>query len=699
MPKLAQARARLSHVSRDSRDTLFLLGVVAWTLAPHATRLPGWAVAFGALALLWRAWLAWTDGRLPNRFWLTAVLLTALGLTFMSHGSLLGQGPGITLVVSLTALKTLELRARRDAFVVFFLGFFLILTQFMYSQSLLTALAMIVSIWGLLTALALAHLPAGRPPLSLAAGLAARAAAIGLPIMVVLFMLFPRMGPLWGRPEDAPGQMGLSGHLKLGQVSELAQDDSIAMRVRFGSGPVPRASSLYFRGPVLAYTDGVQWREASTEEWLALAPADQPIRLAGEPVNYEVTIEPSRISTVALLEASPSPPQVNAVSPSLSVAPLGLGWRANQPITDRVRLSTHAWTHFAHGPTQITPALHTYLSLPAGRHARARAWALEQLHRLDHPSAHDAAQMLLRHIRSGGYSYTLAPGVYGENGADAIDEFWLDRKTGFCEHYAASFVVLMRAMGVPARIVTGYQGGELNPVDGYFVVRNRDAHAWAEYWQPGEGWVRADPTAAVAPDRIESGRSLRPLPGLVGGALGRVNPAWADHARAWWDAANNRWNQWVLNYSQGKQLDLLRKLGMNSPDWTDLAYLLIGLFSGVSLLAAAWVWWERRQHDPWLLAYTRIVRTLNRAGAQAAETWPPLTLAQYLHEHLNLTAQPLMQALRELDAQRYGAPSRPGKQKFDTRQARATLRAARMLTQTAAFQAAFRPTESTRSHA
>ena len=256
MPTLAQARARLSHISRDSRDTLFLLGVVAWTLAPHAMRLPPWAVAFGALALLWRAWLAWTEGPLPSRFWLTLVLFVALGLTFMSHHSLLGQGPGITLVVSLTALKTLELRARRDAFVVFFLGFFLILTQFMYSQSLLTALAMIVSIWGLLTALALAHLPAGRPPLRLAASLAARAAAIGLPIMVALFMLFPRMGPLWGRPEDAPGQIGLSGHMKLGEVSELAQDDSIAMRVRFVDGAVPQPSTLYFRGPVLVHEDG-----------------------------------------------------------------------------------------------------------------------------------------------------------------------------------------------------------------------------------------------------------------------------------------------------------------------------------------------------------------------------------------------------------------------------------------------------------
>ncbi len=688
MPSTAQLRSRLGHISRDSRDTLFLLGVVAWTLTPHVPRLPAWAVAFGALALLWRGWLAWTEAALPNRFLLTLVLITALGLTFLSHGSLLGQGPGITLVVSLTALKTLELRARRDAFVVFFLGFFLILTQFMYSQSLLTALAMIISIWGLLTALALAHLPAGRPPLRLAAGLAARAAAIGLPIMVALFLLFPRMGPLWGRPEDAPGQMGLSGHMKLGDVSELAQDDTIAMRVRFFDGPVPKPNSLYFRGPVLMHYDGVQWRDATTEEWpQGLAQADEPIRLAGSPVHYEATIEPSRISTVALLEASPNPPQVDGVTPVPQLYALGLGWRASQPLTDRLRVTAQAWTRFTHGPTRATPELNAYLELPPNRHLRSRAWMTEQMRQLDRPTPRDAAQMLMRHIRAGGYSYTLSPGLYGTNGGDTVDEFWLDRKAGFCEHYAATFVVLMRSVGFPARIVTGYQGGELNPVDGYFVVRNRDAHAWVEFWQPDEGWVRADPTAAVAPDRIERGRSLRPQPSFVGSALGSVNPAWADGMRAWWDAANNRWNQWVLNYSQGKQLDLLKQLGMNAPDWTDLAYLLIGLFSSVSLMGAAWAWWDRRQHDPWLLLYARIVRTLNQGGASASETWPPLTLASYLHQHMGLAAQGLMKELRALDAQRYGPPARS--KKSDTRQARATLQAARMLVQSPAFKSAF----------
>jgi len=183
----------------------------------------------------------------------------AAGLTFMSFRTLLGKEPGVTMAVVLMALKTLELRARRDAFVVFFLGFFLVLTHFLYSQSLAVAAAMLVSVWGLLTALVLAHMPAGQPSLKQAARLAGRTALLGAPIMLLLFMLFPRIGPLWGVPKDGLSSTGLSDRLRLGQVAEVALDDRIAMRLRF-EGDVPRPDSLYFRGPVLASFDGTEWR-------------------------------------------------------------------------------------------------------------------------------------------------------------------------------------------------------------------------------------------------------------------------------------------------------------------------------------------------------------------------------------------------------------------------------------------------------
>lgn len=236
-----------SRLPRDARDTLFLLGVIAWTVLPHGSHLPAWAMVLTATVLLWRGRLAVVNAALPGRWVLVAVLMAAIGLTFFSYRTLLGKEPGVTLAVALMALKTLELRARRDAFVVFFLGFFIILTHFLYSQSLLVAAAMLVSVWGLLTAVVLAHMPVGQPSLRQAGGLALRTALLGAPVMALLFVLFPRIGPLWGVPHDGVSTTGLSNTMKMGSVAEVARDDAIALRVKF-EGVRPRSPTCTFAG-------------------------------------------------------------------------------------------------------------------------------------------------------------------------------------------------------------------------------------------------------------------------------------------------------------------------------------------------------------------------------------------------------------------------------------------------------------------
>jgi hypothetical protein len=261
------------------------------------------------------------------------------------------------------------------------------------------------------------------------------------------------------------------------------------------------------------------------------------------------------------------------------------------------------------------------------------------------------AQALLDHIRNGGYSYTLEPGTYGR---DAIDEFWFDRKLGFCEHFAAAFVVAMRALGVPARIVTGYQGADPQLADGYMVVRNRYAHAWAEYWQAGFGWVRVDPTAAVAPDRIRASRNLSPTPGLMAGAIAVMSPTLLAQLRRGWETVNNRWNQWVLNYSRGQQFDMLKSLGIKSPSWEDLAYLLIGSLSVMSLLAAGWAWWDRHRQDPWTRLYAQVQRALQSLGIEAAAHQSPRVLASAVRARLGASGQSIAALLETLDRQRYG---------------------------------------------
>ncbi len=652
---LAPLLARGALLPRDTRDTLFLLAVLGWTVLPHLARLPLWCSVLAIGVLAWRAVLALRGAVLPTRWALVAVLFVAAGLTWWSNRTLLGKEAGVTLIVVLAALKTMELKARRDTFVVFFLGFFLVLTNFLYSQSLLTALLMLVAVWGLLTALVLAHMPVGQPALGAAALLSMRTALLGVPLMALLFVLFPRLAPLWGLPADSTARTGLSSSMSLGNIAELAQDDTIALRVQF-DGDLPPPQVRYFRGPVLTRFNGRQW--TSGEPGFYGAPAG--LRVQGSPLPYVMTIEPLRVTTLPLLEMTPEPPQVDGAPDGfVTNRRPDMHWSANQVLTERLRVRAVAFPSYRLGQALPPQALGEALQLPAGSNPRMLAWARE--FRATHgspgspPDGHALAQALLNTIRSAGYTYTLAPGTYG---VDAVDEFWLDRKEGFCEHFAAAFVVAMRAMDIPARVVTGYLGGEVNPVDGNLEVRNSDAHAWAEYWQRGAGWVRVDPTAAVAPERVIRSRRLVAPQGLMAGAIDAVSPALLKQLQSLWDALDNHWNQGVLNYSRGKQLDLLRTLGVASPSWDQLAYLLILALCSLSLGAAAWAWFDRHRQDPWLRAYRRAGRALQQRGLEVPEHLPPRALAQQVREAFGERADAAIHALLALEALRY-APQPP----------------------------------------
>lgn len=667
-------RVGWQRLPRDARDTLFMLFVIGWTVLPHVAHLPAWCSLLTLVVLLWRAKLALANATLPSRWFVAGVLIVAIALTLWSFQTLLGKEPGVTMVVVLMALKTLELRAKRDAFVVFFLGFFIVLTHFLYSQSLLVAGAMLVSVWGLLTALVLVHMPVGQPSLKQASLLSLRTALFGAPIMALLFVLFPRIGPLWGVPNDGLAKTGLSSTMRMGVISEMAQDDSIAMRIRFEGEPPP-PSALYFRGPVLTNFDGAEWRATSYETLRALRSASN-LRVRGTPVRYEVTLEPLRIASLPLLDAARAAPSIDGYQPLMLP---DLQWVVDRPVIERLRFKVEAYPQFSHGPENATPMLQEALELPADRNPRTRAWAadLRRSPAYANASARVLASALMAHIRTAGFRYTTVPGEYG---LDAVDEFWLDRREGFCEHFASAFVVIMRAMNVPARIVTGFQGTDPLPVDGYYVVRQSSAHAWAEYWEPGAGWVRADPTAAVAPDRINRGSRLAPRPGLVEGALGNVNPALMAGLRRNWELLNNRWNQWVLGYSRGQQMDVLKNLGFGAPSWVDLALLLIGSLSTLALGGALWAWWDRRRIDPWVRQMERLREALQGLGLSSAAHDAPRALAQRVRARYGASAEPLAGLLETLERQRYGrAPSPrpdPGLTRAFVAQARA-LRAAR----------------------
>jgi protein-glutamine gamma-glutamyltransferase len=654
----------LNHLPRDSRDTLFLLLVIAAVVLPQVVYLPLWCSCLVAGVLLWRGTLAWQSRPLPGRWWLVTLLVVAVAATLATHKTILGRDAGVTLLVILLALKTLELRAQRDAFVVFFLGFFCMLSNFLFSQSLLTAFAMLVALMGLLTALVNAHMPVGKPPLMVAAKIAGEMALLGAPIMVVLFMLFPRLAPLWGMPgATLQGKSGLSAEMRVGTIAKLALDDSIAMRIKF-DGKLPAARDVYLRGPVLSAFDG--------REWLPLqgpginANQATNLRVTGQPISYEVTLEPNNKPWLFALDAA-------ATSPSLPGYELrmthDLQWLSNRPFTELVRYKVQSYTRFSYGPEKPELSLQSYLALPAGYNPRTLQLAadIRRDARLAQADAASLTREVMKKLRTGGYEYTLEPGVYGDHTAD---EFWFDRKTGFCEHIASSFVVLMRALHVPARVVTGYQGGDFNAVDGYWVVRQSDAHAWAEVWQQGAtgggnvgSWVRVDPTAAVAPQRIDSLQRLAAPSSVFGGAMASLwnntigsngyNPLL--QLQAVWDAVNNTWNQQVLNYSETKQLSLLKNLGFSSPSWTDLSYVLIAIVVAASLLGIAWTLWDRRQHDPWLRLLTSVRIKLEKSGLKSNASTSPRELAFLAKYHFGESAKPLTAWLIKLEELRYSS--------------------------------------------
>ncbi len=650
----------LAGLPREVRDTLFLLAVIGWVVLMQAAHIPPWCLGLTAALLGWRAYLTVRLRPLPGLWTRVALLALAVGATYATHRTILGRDAGVTLIVVLLALKTLELRARRDAFVVFFLSFFTLLTHFFYSQSLLTAVGILLALWGLLTALVNAHMPVGHPPLWSAARLASGMALLGAPIMLVLFMLFPRMAPLWGIPSDGmTGRSGLSPTMNVGSIASLALDDSIVMRLRFEDRPPPQRT-LYFRGPVLSRFDGRTWQSAA-DSLLPSRGMGAPLVTQGPAVRYQATLEPSNRPWLLVLDAATEAPTGPNLGPQDLVRTSDLQWLLRRPVTDLLRYEAQSFVDFQYGPQQAVLGLQEHVDLPPGFNPRTLALAQSLRQNTPNATAQQMVDQVLERLRTGGYTYTLDPGLYGQHTAD---EFWFDRKAGFCEHIASSFVVLMRALDIPARIVTGYQGGEVNSVDGFWTVRQSDAHAWAEVWLAGRGWVRVDPTSSVAPGRTGTLLRLRPEPGLLGAAMLTVSPDMAARLRALWEAANNRWNQWVLNYTQSRQFDLLRRLGLEATDWTDLLHALVAVVVGAAALGALWTLWERHHTDPWLRQLERARTRLRREGVDVAFNSTPRQLAQQLPAHLTPEERAERHRwLMDLETQRYRAAPASDKRK------------------------------------
>ncbi len=583
---------------------LWLLIPLFLVLVPHVPRQPPWIILSWLGFALLSLYTARTGRQPVGRVLKMLLALAGTAGVLLHYGTVVGPSGGVALLTYLSGAKLVETHTPRDRLGLLFVGFFLLVAHFLDGQSMVTAGYMVLASLALVAGMIATQTGAtASPPWRATLTLAGRLMLQALPLALLIFVLFPRMqGPLWGMPQQVAARTGLSDQMSPGDISQLILSDELAFRVEFkGTPPEPR--QRYWRGPVLWDFDGRAWRTPS----LPRAPMPEAMGI-GEPVRYGLTLEPHQQRWLPLLGLPARLPDLPGNPGQLGV---DLQWQVRDPIQQRLHYEVETYPEYQLEP-DLPPRLRARaLALPAGGNPRARELARGWLD----TAANDEAivKQALALFRAQPFFYTLNPPRLGES---SVDDFLYRSRRGFCEHYASSFVFLMRAAGLPARVVTGYQGGEQNPLGKHFIVRGRDAHAWAEVWLAGRGWVRVDPTAAVAPERVERGVIAALPTGEHPGGLARLGGDWLRPLRLGLDLLNNHWNQWVLGYDQERQRQLLSAFNPLLAHWQSMVWalgmgaLLIVLLLSASLLPRL----ARVHHDAASRDYLRFCRSLARLG-------------------------------------------------------------------------------------
>jgi protein-glutamine gamma-glutamyltransferase len=625
-----------------SRDLAWLIGSLVLVAAPHALRAPWWLSALTLCLFAWRFWYALNRAPLPSRWLVVGVAAVAMLGVWMEYRTLFGRQPGIILLVLFAGLKLLETRTHRDAALAAFLGYFLIITNLLYTQSIPTAMLMGLALFALTATLVGLSAPSRSQAANLrTAGLLLAHAA---PAALVLFLLFPRVqGPLWGLPQDAySGMTGLSDSMAPGNLSSLAQSDAIAFRAEFAGGAPPH-SQRYWRGPVLWDFDGRTWTIMPTGFAAFQAPR------GGTRYAYDIVLEPHNRPWLFALESAASLPERSRMT-------LDGQLFANAPVRSRVRYQVSSAVNPAPDAGEEDRLLWRARRLPPDSNPRAAALGAEW--RAASAGDSEILARAVTFLREGRYTYTLEPALLG---AHPVDDFLFGSREGFCEHFSSAFVFLMRAAGVPARVVTGYQGGDLNSVDQIITVRQSDAHAWAEVFLASRGWVRVDPTAAAVPGRVDAGISRAvPRPESLP-LMRRPSLEWLRGARDRWEALAHVWNVWVLGYNPERQRDLMSLVGMRDADWRSLTASLFTILGLITLALLAWSLGRLVRPDPVQRAWRAFCRKLAKRGVARAPHEGPRDYSTRAARALPASRRAILRIGAQYIRLRYGAhASRPG---------------------------------------
>jgi protein-glutamine gamma-glutamyltransferase len=637
----------MSSTSTSSQQAFFwTAGSFIFGVLLHADRVPLWVLAVAAICVLWRTLTTQLTLRPPT---LVIRVLIACGVLlgiYAQFRTLNGLSAGTSLLIAMGAVKLLETQSARDRGIVIGCAFFLLLAACLDRQSLLRAPLYLLQVWLTCAALALNTGETADFDIRGALRLSARNLSYAIPLAAALFIFFPRIaGSFWTLPNRTQAQTGLSETMSPGSISELTDSGDPAFRVRFSSH-TPPPHERYWRGPVLEEFDGYTWSRIGSFAYRA-----QELQFSGLAYQYEITMEPhAHHWWFALDWVTESPHRRVLLTPTHQL-------QAQEPVTQQTRYVAVSHTQ-VRATGELSDLARRYSTkLPLDRNRRSTALA-QQL-RGNSPSDAAYIQSVLTYFRRGvdgqAFVYTLTPPRLDYN---SVDDFLFNTRAGFCGHYASAFVTLMRAAGLPARVVTGYLGGEWNPLGSFFIVRQSDAHAWAEVWLANRGWVRFDPTAVVAPERLQRGvYDLISNTGSTPERLVRSIP-WLSNARQHWEALNAWWEESVVSFDLTKQFSLLERLGFKTPHWHHLGWG----FASALLLWLIWVAWRVRHLsgkvvlDELAQQYLILCRKLQRATGIAREPHQgPLAYAQTLHEThpaVAAVAEPLLQQYARL---RYGA--------------------------------------------
>lgn len=593
-------------------------------ILPHIERLPWWVMAAYAVCASWRVMVYQGRWSLPPKMLkLVLAVLCFFGI-YQTYGTMVGLEPTVALLFSGFCLKLLEVVEKRDVYVIIFLAYFVALTEFLFSQDFLVSVFIFLSILLISTALIALH-QHSYDKLNLSSLKKATVMfSQALPLMAVLFIIFPRFDPLWKVPLPShQAKTGISESMSPGDISNLSQSGELAFRVVF-DGEIPARKDMYWRGLVLSEFDGRTWTQAQwKKDFLTESEKESLLGAMTNPLQYTVYQEATHqpwLFSLALAYAGDK--TIKAVNDFRLVR--------TDDIHSRIKYQVISDQGAMYGQTLSRIEKTLEVSLPRTGNQRARKFA--EMTYSKSTGGRDYIDKILTKFNRENYVYTLKPPLLGE---DTIDDFLFDTRRGFCSHYASTFVFLMRAAGIPARVIAGYQGGEINPISDTVLVHQFDAHGWAEVWLEGDGWVRFDPTAAVAPDRIEYG--LENAMAEEGSFLADTplsplryrNIAWLNSVRLQMDAFGYYWSSWVLQYKGERQLQVLQNLLGEVTPWR-VAALLMTVSSVVLLIvfghlikgrgepkAAVYVKW-----------YLRLCRQLEVAGYVRHASEGPIDFAR-----------------------------------------------------------------------